>query len=66
MDVTAISSTAMEMSQLRTEDAVSTTVLKKALDIQAQGALQLLQAATQSMQTINNPPHLGNKIDVLV
>lgn len=65
MDVTAIASLATEMSQARTADAVSTAVLKKALDLQAQGAAQLVQAATQSMQAINNPPHLGNRIDLM-
>jgi hypothetical protein len=39
------------------------TVLKKALDLQAQGAAQLVQAAVQSMQTISNPPNLGNQVD---
>lgn len=65
MDVNAIASAATGLSQARTADAVSVAVLKKALDIQAQGALQLVQAATQSMQTTNNLPHLGNKIDLL-
>lgn len=63
MDVNAIASAATEMSQVRTADAVSTAVLKKALDLQAQGAIQLVQAATQSMQTTNNPSHLGNKVN---
>ncbi|MCX7171618.1 MAG: YjfB family protein [Proteobacteria bacterium] len=63
MDVTAIASAATAMSQARTADAVSVAVLKKALNIQAQGALQLVQAATQSAQTTNNLPHLGNKVD---
>ncbi len=64
MDVNAIASAATGLSQARTADAVSVAVLKKALDIQAQGAAQLVQAATQSMQTTNNPPHLGNNIDL--
>lgn len=63
MDVSALAAVATEMSQVRTATAVSTTVLKKALDIQAQGAAQLIEAATQSMQTANNPPHLGNTVD---
>jgi hypothetical protein len=52
------------MSQARTGDAVSVTMLKKALDLQGQAALQLLQAATQSMPAANNPPHLGNNINI--
>ncbi|MDD5176151.1 MAG: YjfB family protein [Sterolibacterium sp.] len=64
MDVTAIASAATEMSLARTADAASVAVLKKALELQAQGALQLVQAATQSMQATSNPPHFGNNIDV--
>lgn len=64
MDVNAIASVATQMSQARTADAVSVAVLKKALDLQGQGALQLLQAATLSMAAVNNPPHLGNNVDL--
>ncbi|MBU0752789.1 MAG: YjfB family protein [Gammaproteobacteria bacterium] len=64
MDVTTLASIATAMSQEKTATAVQTAVLKKALDVQAQGALQLLQAATQSMQATNNPPHLGNNVNI--
>lgn len=64
MDVTTLAAAATALSQDRNADAVSTTVLKKALDIQAQGAMQLIQAAAQVIPA-NNPPHLGNRIDVL-
>ena len=37
------------------------SVLKKALEIQRQGVMQLVQATAP---TSNNPPHLGNSIDV--
>jgi hypothetical protein len=63
MDVTAIAALATDMSQARTAEAVQITVLKKALDIQAQGALQLIQAASQVIST--NPPNLGNQIDTM-
>lgn len=65
MDVTALASAATTMAQTHTAEAVSVAVLKKALDIQAQGAMQLVQAAAQSIQTSSNPPHLGNRIDTL-
>jgi hypothetical protein len=42
-------------------EAVSIAVLKKAIDLQAQGAAQLLQALPSP--AVNNPPHLGNRID---
>ncbi|HPU80161.1 YjfB family protein, partial [Accumulibacter sp.] len=54
MDVSGIASVATEMSQARTVDAVQIAVLKKALDIQAQGAMQLVEAAAQVIP--NNPP----------
>jgi hypothetical protein len=41
---------------------VQLAVLKKAMDIQAQGAMQLIQAAAQVIP--NNPPNLGNQVDV--
>jgi hypothetical protein len=44
MDVSAIASAATALSQARVADAAGTLVLKKALDIQAASALQLLQA----------------------
>ena len=47
MNVTGIAAAATEMSQARTADAVQMAVLKKALDVQAQGALQLVEAAAQ-------------------
>jgi hypothetical protein len=64
MDVTAIVSVAVEMAQARTAEAVSMAVLKRALEIQAQGDVQLVQAAVQSMPATGNPPHLGNAIDI--
>ena len=61
MDVSGIASVATDMNQTRTADAVQVAVLKKAMDIQAQGALQLVQSASQV--TSNNPPNLGNHVD---
>ena len=62
MDTLSIASLATEMSQARTAQAVQLTVLKKALDVEAQGALQLVQAAAQVVPTAN-PPNLGNRVD---
>ena len=60
MDVSAIASLATQMSQVQTADAVQVAVLKKAMDIQEQSALQLLQAVP------GNPAHLGNNVDQFV
>ncbi len=61
MDVASVGSLSSALSQSQIGDAVSITVLKKAMDIQAQSAMQLLQAVPQ---VSNNPPNLGNHIDV--
>lgn len=61
MDVSSIGSLSSALSQARTGDAVNILVLKKAMAIQAQSALQLLEALPQ---TANNPPNLGASIDV--
>ena len=58
MDVSAIASVATEMSQNQTAQAVQIAVLKKAMDIEEQSALQLLQALP------SNPPNLGNNVDL--
>lgn len=63
MDVSSIGSLSTALSQAQTGDAVSTLVLKKAMQIQEQNALQLLQALPQ---VANNPPNLGNSVDVRV
>jgi hypothetical protein len=61
MDIASVSSLTTALSQTKTGDAVGTLVLKKAMDIQEQNALQLLQALPQ---VASNPPNLGNSIDV--
>ena len=61
MDIANISSLSTALSQAKSGDAVGTLVLKKALDIQAQSAAQLIQALPQAA---SNPPNLGNNVDV--
>lgn len=61
MDVNSIASVATELSQARTADAVSIAVLRKALDMQGQSALQLIQALP--LPPTSNPPNLGNTIN---
>lgn len=64
MDVTGIAATATAMAQIETASAVQLAVLRKALDIEGQGALQLVQAVAQIQY--NNPALLGNAVDVVV
>jgi len=61
MDVAGFAAVATDMAQARSADAVQIAVLKKAIDIGAQGAMQLVQAASQVIST--NPPNLGNQVD---
>lgn len=64
MDVgsaSSIASAASQMSEARTGDAVAIAVLKKAMDIQAQGAAQLIQALPPVPAV--NPPNLGNAVN---
>lgn len=64
MDAMSIAALATDISQASTANAVQLAVLKKAMNLEGQGAVQLIQAAAQAMQTYNNPPHLGNSLDV--
>lgn len=62
MDTLAIAALATEMATVRTQQAAQIALLKKALELQGQGALQLLAA----LPAVNNPPHLGQRIDIRV
>ncbi|WP_114649571.1 putative motility protein [Pseudothauera hydrothermalis] len=64
MNVSSAASIASSLSQARVADAVSTLVLKKALELQAQQAAQLIAALPQTAPSA--PAHLGQNIDVRV
>ncbi|MBA3998576.1 MAG: putative motility protein [Candidatus Accumulibacter sp.] len=61
MDVGSVGSISSALSQSVNGDAIGITVLKKAMDIQAQSTMQLLQSLPQINS--NNPPHLGNSVN---
>ena len=61
MNISAIANVASELSQANTSDAIAIAVLKKALDMQAQSALQLIQALPQPVTS--SPPNLGNGVN---
>ncbi len=44
METSALANLATDMSNVRTQQTAELAVLKKAIDLQAEGALQLLQA----------------------
>jgi hypothetical protein len=62
MDSSSIASMASSIASAQTDSAVGVAVLKKALDIQSQNAMQLLQALPQPAPA-SNPPNLGNRVD---
>ena len=47
VDILSVGSLTSALTQATTSDAVNTLVLRKAMDIEAQTALQLLQAVPQ-------------------
>ena len=61
MSISGVTIPSAAISQAGSGDAVAITVLKKALDIEAQGALQLIQALPQPIT--NSPSHLGNSVN---
>ena len=62
MDISSVANASSALSQANNNAALAVMVLKKAIDIQAQGALQLIQALPQP--AANNPPNLGRNINV--
>lgn len=61
MNISGVNPLAASVSQADASNAVQLAVLKKAIDVNAQSALQLIQAASNIIPS--NPPHLGNRID---
>lgn len=62
MNIAGIGALSTALSQTETADKIQVAVLKKAMDIQAESALALVEVAAQSGRTVN-PPHLGNSVD---
>lgn len=62
MDSSSIASAISGLASAQTGTAANIAVLKKALDIQAQNAMQLLEALPQAAPA-NNPPNLGQGVD---
>lgn len=63
MDVTNIASVATSLSSARTNQEVGIAILKKAMDISAEGALALIEAIPDSQPTQSLPAHLGKNIN---
>jgi hypothetical protein len=63
MGISSVSAQVSAIGQSSSLDVVQLTVLKKAIDIKAQGVLQLIQAASNIIPS--GPSHLGNSIDTV-
>jgi len=63
MDVTGIAHLATTMAETSTNQAISIAVLKKAINISAEGALALIQAIPDNTSAQNLPSHLGQNIN---
>ena len=63
MDASAIANAANAFSTAQVGDAESATVLKKALEVEAQGAAALVNAL--SRPAANLPAHLGQNINTV-
>ncbi len=63
MDVTGIANTATAMNDAKTNQAISVAVLKKAMDVNAAGALALIEAIPESSPIQSLPSHLGQNIN---
>jgi Putative motility protein len=63
MDVTGIAKLATSIADTGTRQDVAIAVMKKAQDIQAAAATQMLEAVQAASPAPNLPPHLGNHIN---
>jgi hypothetical protein len=63
MDVMGIAKLATSIADTGTRQDVAVAVLKKAQDIEAAQATQLLEAVQAASPAPNLPPHLGNHVN---
>ena len=63
MDVTDNANIATAMNDVKTDQAISIAVLKKSMDINAAGALALIEAMPENLPIQSLPPHLGQNIN---
>jgi hypothetical protein len=63
MDVMGIAKLATSIADTGTRQDVAVAVMKKAQDIEAAQATQLLEAVQSAAPASNLPPHLGNHIN---
>jgi hypothetical protein len=62
MDVSGITNMATSLAEVQSSQSVGIAVIKKALDMERDGASALLNAIPPPA-TVNLPPHLGQNIN---
>ncbi len=65
MDVSSLAAAATAYKAQMVGDAIAVTVLRKALDVQAQDALALVQALPQVTPSSALPENLGQNLNVV-
>lgn len=65
MDVSSIASAATAMQAQQVGADASVAILRKTLDVQAAGAIALLQALPPPVPAQNLPSHLGQNLNVV-
>ena len=63
MDVSSVGSLTTALTPTQVSEEAGMLVLRKVLDQESQGVLQLLQSVAP---VSSNPPNLGNSVDVKV
>jgi hypothetical protein len=61
MDIAGLLNLATAMSQQRTSQAADLLVLKKAMQVEEDGALTLIESVTPATSL---PPHLGQNVNI--
>jgi len=64
MDSATIASAATQLSNIQLQQQAGISVLKKAIDVQSQGAMALLQALPQPTPVSALPDNLGRNINI--
>ncbi|MGC9385706.1 MAG: YjfB family protein [Hydrogenovibrio sp.] len=55
---------ALQQQQAQTQQGVQVAVLKKAMDVQSEGAMKLIESLPSAPSTQGLPANLGNNINV--
>ncbi|SFD16216.1 Putative motility protein [Thiohalospira halophila DSM 15071] len=69
MDISSgMQAAALDQYSTRTGDAVTTTMMSKVMDMQAQNGAQLIQGIEESSQAIQEalPDNVGNNVNTVV